>query len=321
MVILTMMNKTQRVFIAGHSGMVGSAIVRLLRKRGFENLILRGHRELDLRDSHAVQEFFEAQKPEIVVLAAARVGGIQANLDHPAEFLYDNLAIQNNVIHQSFLHGVKKFCFLGSSCIYPRECPQPMKEQYLLTGLLEPTNEGYALAKIAGLKMVEYYRRQHGFNGISAMPCNLYGTNDSFDPAHSHVLSALIKKFVDTVDSGTNNITVWGTGSAKREFMHVDDAAEAILFLMDNYNEPEFINVGWGTDISIRNLAELIARMTGYNGSINWDAAKPDGMPCKCLDVSRLNALGYTPKILLEDGIKKMIEECRTIISSRKFIH
>ena len=315
-----MMNKTQRVFIAGHNGMVGSAIVRLLRKRGFENLILCSHRELDLRDSHAVQEFFEAQKPEIVVLTAARLGGIQANLDHPAEFLYENLAIQNNVIHQSFLSGVKKFCFLGSSCIYPRECPQPMKEQYLLTGLLEPTNEGYALAKIAGLKMVEYYRRQYGFCGISVMPCNLYGTNDSFAPLHSHVLSALIKKFVDAVERGINNVTIWGTGSAKREFMHVDDVAESILFLMDNYNESEFINIGWGSDISIRDLTELIAQRTGYKGSINWDTTKPDGMPRKCMDVSRLNALGYTPKILLEDGIKKTIEEYRTIISSHRFI-
>lgn len=305
------MNKTDRVFIAGHNGMVGSAIVRLLRKRGFENLILLGYRELDLRDSHAVQEFFEAQKPEIVVLAAARVGGIQANLDHPAEFLYDNLAIQNNVIHQSFLNGVKKFCFLGSSCIYPRVCPQPMKEQYLLTGPLEPTNEGYALAKIAGLKMIEYYRRQYGFSGISAMPCNLYGTNDSFDPLHSHVLAALIKRFVDAVDSGTNNVTVWGTGSARREFMHVDDAAEAIVFLIDNYDLPEFINVGWGNDVSIRDLAHLVAEQTGFTGSVTWDSSKPDGMPRKCMDVSRMKIFGYNPRITLEEGIDKTIEEYR----------
>jgi GDP-L-fucose synthase len=311
------MNKTDRIFVAGHNGMLGSAIVRLLRKRGFENLILCSHRELDLRDSNAVQYFFEAQKPETVILAAARVGGIQANIDRPAEFLYDNLAIQNNVIHQSFLNKIKKFCFLGSSCIYPRECPQPMKEQYLLTGLLEPTNEAYALAKIAGLKMVEYYRRQHGFNGISVMPCNLYGTNDSFDPLHSHVLAALIKKFIDAVDSGANSVTMWGTGSARREFMHVDDAAEAIVFLIDNYDSPEFINVGWGNDVSISDLARLVAERAGFTGSITWDSSKPDGMPRKCMDVSRLNALGYTPRILLEDGIKKTIEEYRTIISSR----
>jgi GDP-L-fucose synthase len=312
------MDKNNRIYVAGHSGMLGSAIVRLLKKEGFENLVLSNHRELDLRDSLAVKNFFAMQKPEIVILAAARVGGIQANLEHPAEFLFDNLAIQNNVIHQSFLSGVKKFCFLGSSCIYPRECLQPMREEYLLTGPLEPTNESYALAKIAGLKMVEYYRKQYGFEGISVMPCNLYGTNDSFDPLYSHVLAALIKKFVDAVDSETNSVTVWGTGSARREFMHVDDAAEAILFLIDNYNESVFINIGWGIDISIRDLVELIAQKTGYKGSISWDTAKPDGMPRKCMDVSRLNALGYAPRILLEDGIKKTIEEYRVSVLSKK---
>ena len=305
------MNKTDRVFIAGHNGMVGSAIVRLLRDRGFENLILRSHSELDLKDSNAVKDFFELEKPEIVILAAARVGGIQANLDYPAEFLYDNLVIQNNVIHQSFLGGVKKFCFLGSSCIYPRECPQPMKEQYLLTGALEPTNEGYALAKIAGLKMVELYRKQYDFDGISVMPCNLYGTNDSFDPLHSHVLSALVKKFVDAVINDTKIVSVWGTGSSKREFMHVNDAAEAILFLIDNYDSSEFMNVGWGDDISIKDLAYLIAEKTGFLGEIKWDTTKPDGMPRKCMDVSRLSELGYSPKIALEEGIDRLIEEYR----------
>ncbi len=310
---MSVMNKTDRIFVAGHSGMVGSAIVRLLKTLGFGNLILCSHHELDLRDSYTVENFFKAQKPEIVILAAARVGGIQANLDHPAEFLYDNLAIQNNVIHQSFLHGVKKFCFLGSSCIYPRECPQPMKEQYLLTGLLEPTNEGYALAKIAGLKMVEYYRRQYGFRGISVMPCNLYGTNDSFDPLHSHVLTALIKKIADAVDSGMNSVTIWGTGSAKREFMHVDDAAEAVFFLMQNYDAPEFINVGWGKDIAIGDLARLVAERVHFTGSINWDTSKPDGMPRKCMDVSRVRELGYYPRITLEDGIAKTIDEYRML--------
>lgn len=315
------MNKAQRVFVAGHGGMVGSAIVRLLKERGFKNLILCPHRELDLRDAPAVQKFFAAQKPEIVILAAARVGGIQANLNHPAEFLYDNLSIQNNVIHQSFISGVKEFCFLGSSCIYPRECPQPMKEEYLLTGPLEPTNEGYALAKIAGLKMVEYYRRQYGFNGISVMPCNLYGTNDSFDSLHSHVLAALVKKFVDAVNNRIENVVVWGTGSARREFMHVDDAAEAILFLMDHYHGVDFVNIGWGSDISIRDLAELIAQKTGYQGLITWDAAKPDGMPRKCVDTTRLRALGYAPKISLEDGIVKTIKQYREMVSSPGSVH
>ncbi|MFA4934067.1 MAG: GDP-L-fucose synthase [Candidatus Omnitrophota bacterium] len=312
------MDKNNRIYVAGHSGMLGSAIVRLLKKKGFENLVLSNHRELDLRDSLAVKNFFAMQKPEIVIFAAARVGGIQANLEHPAEFLFDNLAIQNNVIHQSFLSGVKKFCFLGSSCIYPRECLQPMREEYLLTGPLEPTNESYALAKIAGLKMVEYYRKQYGFGGISVMPCNLYGTNDSFDPSRSHVLAALVKKFVDAVGSEIDSVTVWGTGSARREFMHVDDAAEAILFLIDNYNESAFINIGWGIDISIRDLVKLIAQKTGYKGFINWDTAKSDGMPRKCMDVSRLNALGYAPKMLLEDGIKKTIEEYRIRALSKK---
>jgi GDP-L-fucose synthase len=308
------MHKSDRIFVAGHNGMVGSAIVRQLKNQGHDNLLLCSHRELDLKDPQAVRDLFMRQKPDIVILAAARVGGIQANLDHPAEFLYENLAIQNSVIHQSFLNGVKKFCFLGSSCIYPRECLQPMKEHYLLTGPLEPTNEGYALAKIAGLKMVEYYRRQYGFNGISVMPCNLYGTNENFDPLHSHVLSALIKKFVDAVDTGVDTVTVWGTGSAKREFMHVDDAAEAILFLLDTYNEPDFVNVGSGVDISIHDLANLIAQQAGYTGAIHWDLSKQDGMPRKCVDISRLRALGYAPKISLEDGIKKTIEEYRTVI-------
>lgn len=306
-----MINKKSRIYIAGHNGMVGFAILRLLRKCGFDNLLLRSSKELDLRDFLAVEKFFEAETPDVVILAAARVGGIQANIDHPADFLYENLAIQNNVIHQSYLSGVKKICFLGSSCIYPRKCPQPMKEEYLLTGPLEPTNEGYALAKIAGVKMIEFYRKQYGFCGISVMPCNLYGTNDSFDPLHSHVLSALVKKFVDAVDNKAQSVTIWGTGTARREFMHVDDAAEAILFLMEHYDSPQLINIGWGEDISIKELALLIAQKAGFGGELIWDTTKPDGMLRKCMDVSRIKTFGYAPKITLEKGIQKTIEEYR----------
>ena len=305
------MIKTDKIFVAGHNGMVGSAIVRLLEKRGFDNLILRSSKELDLRDFLAVGKFFKAETPDVVILAAARVGGIQANVDHPAEFLYENLAIQNNVIHQSYLNGVKKFCFLGSSCIYPRECPQPMKEEYLLTGPLEPTNEGYALAKIAGIKMIEFYWKQYGFCGINVMPCNLYGTNDSFDPLHAHVLSALVKKFVDAADNKAQSVTMWGTGTARREFMHVDDAAEAILFLMEYYDSPQLINIGWGEDVSIKELALLIAQKAGFEGELIWDTTKPDGMLRKCMDVSRIKTLGYAPKITLKKGIQKTIEEYR----------
>jgi len=289
--------------------MVGSAIVRLLKKRDFHNIILRSSKELDLKDSLAVERFFKAEKPEVVILAAARVGGIQANVDHPAEFLYENLAIQNNVIHQAYINEVKKLCFLGSSCIYPKECPQPMKEEFLLSGPLEPTNEGYALAKIAGLKMIEFYRKQYRFIGISVLPCNLYGTNDSFDPMHSHVLSALVKKMVDAVDNKAQNITIWGTGNARREFMHVDDAAEAILFLVEHYDSPKPINIGRGEDISIKELAVLIAKKAGFEGKLTWDTSKPDGMLRKCMDVSRMKNLGYTPKVTLEEGIIKTIEE------------
>jgi GDP-L-fucose synthase len=303
------MDKTKKIYVAGHEGMVGSAIVRLLTKKGFNNLVLRRLNELDLRNGPAVMEFFASERPEAVILAAARVGGIAANMNHPAEFLYDNLAIQNNVIHQSYLHGAEKFVFLGSSCIYPRECAQPMKEEYLLTGPLEPTNEGYALAKIAGLKMIEFYGRQYGFRGICLVPCNLYGTNDSFDPQNAHVLSALVKKFVDAVDGGAESVTVWGTGRARREFMHVDDAAEAVLFMMQQQNCPQIINVGWGEEVSIKELANLIAKETGFEGKLVWDESRPDGMPRKCMDVGRMKALGYAPRISLEEGIRKTIEE------------
>ncbi|MDR4508979.1 MAG: GDP-L-fucose synthase [Candidatus Brocadiaceae bacterium] len=302
-----------KIFVAGHKGMVGSAIVRLLKKRGFNNLLLRARDELDLRDAVSVNEFFERERPAVVILAAGRVGGILANSTYPADFLYENLAIQNNVIHLSHKYGSGKFCFLGSSCIYPRECPQPMKEEYLMTGPLEPTNEGYALAKIAGLKMVEFYRRQYGFCGISVMPCNLYGTNDSFDPHESHVLSALVKRFVDAVDAGLDEISLWGTGSARREFMHVDDAAGAIMYLIEQYDSPQLMNIGSGEDISIKDLASLVALRVGFTGKISWDASKPDGMPRKLLDVSRMKALGFAPEITLEEGIKKTIEEYRIL--------
>jgi GDP-L-fucose synthase len=308
--------KEDKIYVAGHRGMVGSAIVRLLESRGFGNLLLACRDDLDLRDSLAVAEFFKNQKPDIVILAAARVGGIQANLDFPAEFLYENLAIQNNVIHQSYLHEVKKFCFLGSSCIYPRLCPQPMKEEYLLSGPLEPTNEGYALAKIAGLKMVEFYRRQYGFDGVSIMPCNLYGTGDNFDPDHSHVLSALVKKFVDAVDSQAESVTVWGSGKARREFMHVADAAEAILFVMDHSELTDLINIGAGSDVAIKELALLVAEKAGYKGRIDWDTSRPDGMPRKCMDVSQISKLGFAPKISLEQGVQKTIDEYRKLKSA-----
>ncbi len=305
-----------KIFVAGHNGMVGSAVVRQFQKRGFTNLVLKSRKELNLIDTGAVKRFFDEEQPDIVIDAAARVGGIKANNEHKAEFLFENLAIQNNIIHQAFLHKVKKLCFLGSSCIYPRECPQPMKEEYLLTGALEPTNEGYALAKIAGLKMVEYYHRQYGFPGISLMPCNLYGTNDCFELDKSHVISALIKKTVDAVDAGNDRVPIWGTGKALRELLHVDDAAAAIVFMLEYYDEPEFINVGYGEEISIKDLAELIAEKAGFKGALEWDASKPDGMPRKCMDVSRMKALGFTPQISLTEGIERTIAEYRELKKS-----
>jgi GDP-L-fucose synthase len=303
------MKKNKKIYIAGHNGMVGSAIVRALRKDGYDNLILKSKIELNLLDVAAVQKFFAEEKPEIVILAAARVGGIKANMDYPAEFLYENLVIQNNVIHQSYQSGVENFCFLGSSCIYPRECSQPIKEDYLLSGLLEPTNEGYAIAKIAGLKLIEFYKKQYHFNGMSLMPCNLYGTNDSFDPQQCHVLSALVKKMVDAAQENEPNVNVWGSGKAKREFMHVNDAAEAVLFYLNNPINSSFMNVGWGIDITIKDLAEKIAALAGYKGELHWDISKPDGVMQKCLDISKMNETGFKPKILLDDGIKMLIDE------------
>jgi len=302
-----------KVFVAGSNGMVGSAVVRLLSTNHKYDIIVRNRKELDLLDSIAVSNFFAVEKIDIVILAAAKVGGIQANMTKPGQFLFENLQIQNNVIHQAYLNNVKKLVFLGSSCIYPKECPQPMKEDYILTGKLEPTNEGYAIAKIAGLKMCEVYKKQYGFDSISLMPCNLYGPNDSFDLQHSHVLSALVKRFSDAVANGLYEITLWGTGIAKREFMHVDDLAKALVFLMENYHDAEMINVGTGTDISIKELAELIADKAGFKGTISWDASKPDGMLKKCMDVSKLNALGFKPEITLSDGIDQMINIYKTI--------
>lgn len=307
------MKKESRIYIAGHRGMVGSAILRKLEENGYRNFICITHEHLDLTHQKQVKEFFDKEQPEYVFLAAARVGGIQANIDHPAEFLYENLAIQNNVIHQSYLNGVKKLCFLGSSCIYPRTCTQPMKEEYLLTGPLEPTNEGYALSKIVGLKMVEFYRKQYGLPWISVMPCNLYGTNDSFDPLNSHVLSALVKKIIDAVDEERKSVTIWGTGTARREFMHVDDAAEAFLFLMEQYDSARVINIGWGEDVSIKELADLIVEKAGFQGNLIWDKSRPDGMPRKCMDVSRMRTLGYSPVITLEEGIESTIAEYRKL--------
>lgn len=307
------MNPQDKIFVAGHRGMVGSAVVRLLQARGFKNLILRTRQELDLTHEAAVEKFFSDERPNIVILAAARVGGIKANNEHKAEFIYENLAIQTNIIHQSYLKGVKKFCFLGSSCIYPRECPQPMKEEYLLTGSLEPTNEGYAIAKIAGLKMTEFYHKQYGFPGVSVMPCNLYGTNDNFDPQESHVLSALVRKFVDAAEAGSAEVPVWGTGRARREFMHVDDAAAAILFTVEHYLEPLFLNIGWGEEVTIKELAEMISKQAGFKGKIAWDMSKPDGMPRKCMDVSRMKKMGFSPKVSLEEGVKQTIAEYRQL--------
>jgi GDP-L-fucose synthase len=307
------MNKKSKIYIAGHKGMLGSAIVRSLNKLGFENLILKTRQELDLIDPVAVSNFFKQFKPEIVILGAAKVGGIQANIDFPADFLYINLQIQNNVIHNSYLNGVKKICFLGSSCIYPKNAPQPIKEEYLMTDILEPTNESYALAKICGLKLMSSYEKQYNLKGISVMPCNLYGTNDNFDPEYSHVLSALVKKFVDAKENNLGEVTLMGTGIARREFMHVDDAAAAVIFLLDIDYKSEHINIGWGHDLSIKELASLVSSHVGFEGTILWDSKKPDGMLRKCMDVKKMLNLGFKPKINLDDGIKQTIKEYKKL--------
>jgi GDP-L-fucose synthase len=308
-----LLSRSTKIYVAGHHGMVGSATLRLLKQQGFTKLTTATSTELDLTSQSAVDDFFIRERPKAVILCAAKVGGIQANIENPASFLLDNLQIQNNVMSASLEHGVKHFVFLGSSCIYPKESPQPMKEEYLLTGKLEPTNEGYAIAKIAGIKLLEGMHKQYGFNSISLMPCNLYGPNDSFDLQHSHVLSALVKRFEDARAAGAATVTLWGTGVARREFMHVDDMARAILFMMEHYEECGFINIGVGEDISIRELAEAVAAMTSFGGKILWDNSKPDGMLRKCMDVSRMKAMGFMPQITLDAGIKQMIEIYRAL--------
>ncbi len=301
------LNTDSTILVAGHRGMVGSSIVRRLLETGYSKLVLFGSDQVDLRDRLAVKRLFSSQKIDVAILCAARVGGIQANLSRPAEFIYDNLAIQTNIIDESYRAGVKKFCFLGSSCIYPRDCPQPMKEEYLLTGPLEPTNEYYAIAKIAGLKLAQAYNKQYNFNVINPMPCNIYGQNDSFDPVNSHVLSALVRKFVDATEASLPSVTLWGTGSARREFLNVDDVARAVVLLLNTWNSAEIINVGSGTDVSISELAHLISSACGYKGAVEWDSTKPDGMPRKCMDVTKLTACGFKPEISLEQGISQMI--------------
>ena len=302
------MEHTSRIYVAGHRGMVGSSLVRCLKRNGFTDVICVDRKTVDLTNQSMVDSFFQKEKPEFVFLAAAKVGGIAANDKYRGQFIYENLMIQNNVIHHAYKYDVKKLLFLGSSCIYPKLAPQPLKEEYLLTGLLESTNEPYAIAKIAGIKMCEAYRDQYGCNFISAMPTNLYGPNDNYDLATSHVLPALIRKFHEAKVQGLDKVTIWGTGKPKREFLHVDDLAEACLFLMMNYNGKEFVNVGSGVDISILDLANMIKNIVGFKGMIEHDLSKPDGTPRKLMDVSFLKDLGWEPKIDLENGIKSVYE-------------
>lgn len=298
------MEKNAKIFVAGHRGMVGSAIYRKLQKEGYQNIITRTSKELDLRDQQAVADFFSAEKPDYVFLAAAKVGGIVANNTYRADFLYENLAIQNNVIHQSYVNGVTKLMFLGSSCIYPKMAPQPLKEDYLLTGTLEPTNEPYAIAKIAGIKMCDAYRDQYGCNFISVMPTNLYGLNDNYHPENSHVLPALIRKFDEAKNNGSKEVVIWGTGSPMREFLFADDLADACYYLMENYNEPNLINIGTGEDLTIKDLALAIKKTVGFEGELVFDTTKPDGTPRKLMDVSKLHNLGWKHQIELKEGLK-----------------
>ncbi len=302
------MDKDSKIFVAGHHGLVGSAIVRALAAEGYASILTRTHAELDLEDQGAVRAFFDAERPEYVFLAAAKVGGIHANSTYPADFIYKNLQIQNSLIHASYTHGVKKLCFLGSSCIYPKMAPQPMKEEYLLTGTLEPTNEPYAIAKIAGIIMCQAYARQYGVNFISVMPTNLYGPHDNFDLQSSHVLPALIRKFVDAHAKSLPSVVLWGSGTPRREFLYVDDMAEACLFLMNTYNDSSIVNIGTGDDATILDVAKLIAEKVGYTGELEFDASKPDGTPKKLLDVSKIAGLGWRAKVSLPAGLERTID-------------
>lgn len=297
------MDKNSLVYVAGHRGLAGAALCRALTRAGFARQITRGHAELDLCDQLAVRSFFAEQKPDVVVLAAAKVGGIHANATYPAEFIYQNLQIQNNVIDSAYRNGCKKLLFLGSSCIYPKLCPQPIKEEYLLTGPLEPTNDAYALAKIAGVRMCQAYRKQYGFDAVSAMPTNLYGPGDNYHQENSHAIPALIRRFHEAKRAGAERATIWGTGTALREFLHVDDMAEACVFLLENYSDFEHVNVGSQTECTIMELARLIARVTGFKGEIVTDATKPDGTPRKLMDSGKLFAMGWRPRVVLEDGL------------------
>ncbi len=306
------MEKTAKIYIAGHRGMVGSGIERKLRKEGFNNIITKLSSELDLRNQQAVNDFFEKEMPNYVILAAAKVGGIHANNTYRAEFIYDNIMIEANIIHAAYLNNVTKLLFLGSSCIYPKMAPQPLKEEYLLSGYLEPTNQPYAIAKIAGIELCDSYRAQYGCNFISAMPTNLYGTNDNYHPENSHVLPALIRKFLLAKKNNEPKVTIWGSGTPRREFLHVDDLADACYFLLENYDEKGLINIGCGKDISIKELAELISIEVSYKGDLVYDNSKPDGTPQKLMDISKLNNIGWSSKINLKAGIAKTIEEVKS---------
>ena len=314
----TSMKKSSKIYVAGHNGMVGSAIVRKLRSSGFDNLLLRSRQELDLTEQSSVRTFLQSERPDFIFVAAAKVGGIHANNTYRAEFIYQNLMIEANLIHAASLAGVERLLFLGSSCIYPRDCPQPIKEEYLLTGPLEETNEPYGIAKIAGIKLCESYNRQYGTRYFSVMPTNLYRPNDNYDLENSHVLPAMIRKFHEAKERGDASMTLWGTGSPMREFLHADDLAEACVYLMESYSDSELVNIGTGIDVTIKALAETVKQIVGFEGSIQWDATRPDGTPRKLMDVSKLHSLGWKHKIELKDGIALAYHDFLTNVNIRK---